>query len=61
MEVSLGLAVGKAFVVGEGAATVFASSKTNFFTVQIDRSGRGYWMHRDSIKWRTTNQKEITK
>lgn len=49
---TLGRVVGKAHVLGEGRATVFASDKTDFFTVQIDRTGRRYWMNRTVIKWR---------
>lgn len=49
---TLGPAVGKAHVLGEGMATVFASDRPDRFTVQIDHSGRRYWMHRDTIRWR---------
>jgi hypothetical protein len=57
--VSLGRAVGKAYMLGEGLATVFASDKPNFFTVQADKSGRRYWMNRTAIKWRTVAPKEM--
>ena len=59
ISVTLGPAVGKAHILGEGLATIFASEKKDFFTVQADRSGRRYWMHRDTIKWRTVAPKEM--
>jgi hypothetical protein len=59
ISVTLGRAVGKAHILGEGLATIFQSDKPDFFTVQADKSGRRYWMHRDTIKWRTVAPKEM--
>lgn len=58
MHATLGEVVGKAFVLGEGMATVFATESKDFFTVQIDRTGRKYHMHRKTIKWRPSAHTE---
>ena len=55
---SLGPAVGKAYIHGEGMCTVFASEREGKFTVQGDRTGRRYWFgSRDSISWRRAANK----
>lgn len=53
---TIGPAVGKAFIPGEGTCTVFSCpEKPNSFTVQADRSGRRYWFARSAVPWRKSN------
>lgn len=65
--VSVGAAVGQAYLPGEGVCVVFASDVKDRFTLQGE-SGRRYWMNRSVIKWRKSarnqpqsppNRKEI--
>lgn len=52
MQVSLGAAIGKAYMHGEGLCTVFATERPGKFTVQADHSGRRYFFgSRESITW----------
>jgi hypothetical protein len=58
MSVSLGRAVGTAFIPGEGMCTVFATERSGKFTVQADRSGRRYFFgSRDSVPWRRSGRR----
>jgi hypothetical protein len=61
MHDTLGPVVGKAHVLGEGMATVFATASKDFFTVMIDRSGRKYHMHRRVIRWRSSTEQHEQK
>lgn len=52
MQASLGRAVGKAYMPGEGMCTVFATERSGKFTVQVDHSGRRYHFgSRDRVPW----------
>lgn len=52
MQVSLGAAIGKAYMHGEGLCTVFATERSGKFTVQVDHSGRRYHFgDRSSVPW----------
>jgi len=50
--VTLGPALGKAYVPGYGSGTVFASEKKDWFTVQIDKTGIRHWVPRERLAWR---------
>lgn len=60
MQASLGRAIGKAYMHGEGLCTVFATERSGKFTVQGDRTGRRYHFgSREQVPWARSNRRDI--